>query len=73
MDQQDKDKALADLHAWQDQEFGLFMHRLAQLHNQNGYKKGSFLSFAWMLFKIHSKAKKYDMGTLMQIKLGKEL
>jgi hypothetical protein len=67
------EEQIKELQAWQDEDFGLFMHRLAQTHDQNGYKKGSFLSLMWLLWRIHSKAKKYDMGTLMQIKLGKEL
>lgn len=56
----------------EDDAFESFMGSLTNKYSI-GYKKGSFLSFAWMLFKVHRKAKAFDMGSIMTVKLGKDL
>lgn len=61
------------IEAWQDEDFANFMHGLARQYNGAFYKKGNFLKMVWSLWRIHRKAKKYQMSSLLQITLGKDL
>lgn len=59
--------------AAEDEAFERHFRKITARHGNQGYKKGSFISWAILMYRIHRKAKKYGMGSLLTIKLGKDL